>query len=52
MISDNQTHLRRRPGEVRDTNAMNARARTVLGKKQYVSLEDWIKKELESENEN
>jgi UDP-glucose 4-epimerase len=52
IISGDQVHLRKRPGEVQDTQALNAKARTVIGKDKYVDLREWLKKELEKQNEN
>ena len=52
MISNDQVYLRKRPGEVRHTSALNGKARTVLGKDKYVDLQDWLKKELEKQNED
>ena len=52
IISGNQVHLRKRPGEVQDTQALNAKARTVIGKDKYVDLREWLKEELEKQNEN
>lgn len=52
MITDDQVHLRRRPGEVQDTQALNAKARTVIGKDKYVDLREWLKEELEKQNES
>ena len=51
IISDNITHLKERPGEVRHTHAMNARSDFVLGKSEYVDLFEWLKEELEKNNE-
>jgi UDP-glucose 4-epimerase len=52
IISGDQVHLRKRPGEVQDTQALNAKARTVIGKDKYVDLREWLKEELEKQNEN
>jgi nucleoside-diphosphate-sugar epimerase len=52
MITDDQAHLRRRPGEVQNTQALNAKARTVIGKDKYVDLREWLKEELEKQNES
>ena len=52
IISGDQVHLRKRPGEVQDTQALNAKARTVIGKDEYVDLREWLKEELEKQNEN
>ena len=52
MITDDQVHLRKRPGEVQNTQALNAKARTVIGKDKYVDLREWLKEELEKQNES